>query len=401
MGKSKNVFLGLAIITSILSFSVNSSISGICKYAMYLFWAIVAYMLLKDGNLKTNEYIKKIAFTWAFWFISAKVFCFFDFYPSSGAGVASFLLFCSVFYFIGYNWELNGKTTIFLIAIACLIGQIILMFTQFATLSDNTEYYLNGEKNQMGQMIGIGIILEVFILPYFLKKTVLRVACYIIGAVSLYTLMAIHSRTPLIAISIAAVLYFYNKKKVKRDYIIAIVIVIVLILTINYMGGVNYLIELFELEDTSISSIGSYDGINGLLSGRLDNYKIALNDFIHSPLIGVGAYAYIDNFVFNVLRTGGLVSAFMLFPIAYGTIRRCSKNSKEFLQREDEQPQEKVLLFTILRYLSIFYFVVSLFEGYPPFGPGASTFFFWLIIGMGDKAVEDEKILIDSGGKNA
>ena len=45
-------------------------------------------------------------------------------------------------------------------------------------------------------------------------------------------------------------------------------------------------------------------------------------------------------------------------------------------------------MLSLAKYLSLFAFVVSLMEGFPPLGPSASFFFLWIVLGMKDSVTE-------------
>lgn len=188
------------------------------------------------------------------------------------------------------------------------------MITSLSIIT-NSQYLL-AEKNQLGQMLGVGIILGTLVLPKITNKTIMKIIYYLIGGLLIITLMTLHSRTPLIALVVVSLVTFFTKKnRTQKDYIIAILIVNGISLIIAHLGGVDFLTELFELNEES--NIGSVEGINDLTSGRIDGYFRSFKDIVTSPIIGLGTYAYIDNFVICSLRTGGLLLTIFVVPFVY------------------------------------------------------------------------------------
>lgn len=121
--------------------------------------------------------------------------------------------------------------------------------------------------------------------------------------------------------------------------------------------------------------IRQYTGrsLNDFSSGRLMLYKVAIDKFSLSPWIGIGDY-YVDDFFINALVEigilgGGVVVGFWIF-VALRSLRLTIKNNDEIQK--------------ILGAMTVYYFVTSLMEAFPPFGPGSCSFIFWLLQGYCD-----------------
>ena len=59
-------------------------------------------------------------------------------------------------------------------------------------------------------------------------------------------------------------------------------------------------------------------------------------------------------------------------PIIILWVTRITKNVSAFIR-------EKTPFTSCILCLTVFYFMESLFEAYPPFGPGVCTFMFWIV----------------------
>lgn len=379
--------VSFAIFTSILSFSPNTSISGICGKLMYVFWGVTLILKFFQSRMQLNQTVKYMFFTYALFFVLCYFFYFMGFYPSSGSGNAGNLGFCAIFYLIGYNYSWKEDVSINLILIMCTFAYLIITYTSFI-MSIEIHNSVLWSKNQLGQMLGSALIFEVIIIPRKLKNRIIKIFLYFSGAISLIALMNIRSRTPIIASLIVFITMFIAKKnKTRKDYGIAFLVIIAISLLILYMGGTDFLIELFDLE--SDSEMNASESLNNMTSGRLDWYKLALQDFLSSPIIGIGAYAYIDSFFICTLRTGGILMAIFVLPFVYGKLYKEFKNSNKIINSKEDFDNNVIDVMYIVRCFTIYFFVISLMEGYPPLGPGTSVFLLWIFYGISDNITKE------------
>ena len=200
--------------------------------------------------------------------------------------------------------------------------------------------------------------------------------------------MNIRSRTPIMALVVIAVIIFVQKEnKTRKDYGLAFLVIIAISLLILYMGGTDFLVELFDLE--SDSEMTTSESLNNITSGRLDWYKLAFQDFLSSPIIGIGAYAYIDSFFICTLRTGGILMAIFLLPFVYGKMFKEFKKSNKIINSKEDFDNNVIDVMYIVRCFTIYFFVISLMEGYPPLGPGTSVFLLWIFYGISDNITKE------------
>ena len=119
--------------------------------------------------------------------------------------------------------------------------------------------------------------------------------------------------------------------------------------------------------------ISIYKGtdLNTFSSGRIQLYIIALSEFAKYPLTGVGTY-YVDCSYISILAESGIIGFIIIQSI---WILRITRNIQIELGYKNHALYKNGFVVGI----TIFYFVESLLEGLPPFGPGVSSFMFWII----------------------
>lgn len=395
--KIENIIISLAIITSVLSFSESDTVSYYCSNLMYVFWGVEVLLIAIQRNIRFNLFVLLMLAIYAFWTLCSAIFSWVGLYSSSNIGVVSFLLYCAAFYLVGFNYRFDDETMFKRLIIAFAIGQILLMATMAFHLDHATnELSQYKAKNQMGQMLGIGIVFELIIVPRYIKSFVLRMACMACGISTFIVLLYIRSRTPVVAVAVVVIyMFILRKNKQSRDYWTAAITIIALAFVVYRLGGSEFLFDLFKVDQ----SVTTQD-YNQITSGRLDLYKIAWRDFVQHPLIGVGAYAYIDSFFFNILRCGGALLTLLLLPISYGKMFKSFQLSNQLteqihnLKMPWQSEQQCNLPLITIKVMILYYFVVSLMEGYPPLGPGASVFFLWIFFGILDRM---KKELLENG----
>lgn len=394
--KIELLIIDIVIITSILSFSTFDAIAEICFSIRYVFWVLALFVIYIQSRIKLNFTIKYMALIAVLFILLGFVFHVLGYYPETNTGLAGYMGFCLLFYTVGYNYEWQSIKDVKRLFVVCFVGYMILMLTTIPEASRHQDaIYLFEQKNQLGQMLGSGVIIEAFFLARLTNNRLFKIMLYISSGLTLIALMLIHSRTPLIALVVLAIVTFCSKKnKTQNDFLMAIIFVAVIIIVISLLGGTTFIRELFEWDENT--NLNTVEGINDVTSGRIDGYIEALRDFIKSPLIGIGFDAYIDNFVICCLRSGGLLFGSFVIPFIYGKMfkayNRANSNS------EDEHNGFVVNLKQLAKKYTLYFFVVSLMEGYPPVGPGSSVFLLWFIYGMTDNA-DNLKKLQEAEGK--
>ena len=379
--KTELIIINCAIIISILSFSFLDEIADVCDKLRYVFWVLALLVIYIQSGIKLNFTIKYMTFVSILFILLSQVFHLLGYYTSSSTGLARYIGFCALFYTVGYNFVWGSVKDIKKIFTVCFIGYLFLIITTIPKVNFYKDsMYLFLQKNQLGQILGSGIIIEAFFLAKNSNNKIIKMLINICSGFSLVLLMQIHSRTPLIALVVLAIFSFFSKKnKNQKDYLIAFGIVIAIILLITYLGGIKFIKELFEWDKNT--NLNTVKGVNDLTSGRIEGYINAINDFEKNPIIGIGFDAYIDNFILFSLRSGGLLFAIFIIPFVYIKMYKVYSRTKHIKENSNEFIMNLNLL---ARNYTLYFFVISLMEGYPPVGPGTSVFLLWLIYGITD-----------------
>ncbi len=391
----QEMLMSFAIVASVLSFCPNATISRICSVIMYGLWGAVAFLHILANNLRVNYVIAWMAFVYIFMYIFVNAMYLHGIYRTNGLGQSGFLIYCIAFYFVGYNMSIDRRKQLTnLIIWSFVVAQAIFTVLVFFLLKDEESE----AKNMTGQVLGVGIVFEALLIPRLAKSVPVKILGFVFAGFAIMTLFNLHSRTPFIAIFIIFIFMFFEKKRpIYAYFLLAILVVSAYIFVFHTATGQ----EMFQEFIVGDQSVDTSDGLtsDAVLSGRPSLYKESMEDFFEHPLVGLGNWAYIDNFIINALRTGGLVTGILLLPFVYGKLFQAIFGYKK-LREKFSGDKSISTLFALTRYLCIFFFVISLMEGYPPLGPGSSAFLLWIVLGVKDSFVRqlsNKRYVIESG----
>ena len=219
--------------------------------------------------------------------------------------------------------------------------------------------YLFAQKNSASQILGVAALLSFFICRNSSKIS--KVTKFALFVLSIYFILIIalsKCRAVLLALCCVAVVNFFINVKHKILYLIACTIIVVVCVQNSTVS--NFIVNSLNLN--------SYDGdINRFSSNRIDLWKKAIEAFSKNVMFGVGNY-YVDNSYLSILAESGILGFIVIESIwltkVIGSIG---------LFKIDRG------LGGLLLCLTVFYLVESLFEAFPPFGPGISIMFFWCV----------------------
>lgn len=287
--------------------------------------------------------------------------------------------FCS--YYIGTTEETNlsvgKKMMLFFCALAFVMSvQVAMQFiTNFGAWQSTEMYLYDGatHKNSSAQTLGNCIlVLFVYWNP---QKLIYKIARYVGVITAVAGLLYIQSRAALVAIGIALIIsaLFRGEKKKILYALLFIIIAVVVVLNSEFL--MSLVRQAFFIDKYSTG--GELD-LNRFSSGRLDYWAVVWDKFIDSPFIGNG-YTYCDNFYINVMAGGGL---FIGGPYLLLYLVRVYKNISYYVRSYRVGTMDYFAQFAAV--VSIFYMIISFFEGFPPYGPGVSCMMFWLISGYLD-----------------
>lgn len=371
------------IITSILSFCNNAALASVCKYAMYVFWGIYILLVFFKGTVRFRPIIFVMLLVYGIMFAAGRFFYRTGYYLSYGPGPAMYLPYCAFFYFVGFNCQNDCKREANIYVKAYLYAHVVFVILKLIFLREAETASMG--KNQSAQIIGLGIVLAVFVLPLFSEKKWMSLAFSLFALYSFSVLIQMHSRTPALAVLLTTVFWLFSQKPDKRYYLAAALIIAFSIYYFTTEGGKDFLFDYLRGDDR-----GDELNLSIMTSGRSDQYAEVFREILEHPLIGQGAWAYLDNFPLHLLWSGGLLAATLILPIAYGRIFRYTR--ADFHQGHRFENDQRDIIVRTLGLIGVYYFIVSLFEGYPPLGPGVSSFMLWIMIGLADRHLyEDEQ----------
>ena len=352
------ILLELTIIVSVLS--QIEVIEGIVRPVMYASWMVV----IGWGIVKNNFRVKISPFTKRFIviYVAFASFCliagqFDDAYLSSNylkVLLVPLLVTIAGDMYANMDRELLNRLAM-LYLISSVAFAVWVQFTYFTSYGDwlTSRTYLFEQKNSAGQIWCSAIFIALFFVEY--KNNVQRYIAYF-GAFYLFVMTAVSQcRTAILGIAVAVMAYTVSKSKHKVN----------LVFIFSLLVGVSLFIPFVRDFFEQAFLLNKFEGadLNTFSSGRLGAYEVALQDFFSSPIIGVGCY-YVDCSYLSILAESGLLG-FCLIESVW--LKKIILSLRAF-------KHGGVVFFMIF-----FYVVESTLEGYPPFGPGVSSFMFWFL----------------------
>ncbi|MCH5278295.1 MAG: O-antigen ligase family protein [Christensenellaceae bacterium] len=221
--------------------------------------------------------------------------------------------------------------------------------------------YIFASKNSAAQIWSVALFLS-FFMP---KLTKVKRSClwYIICVYFVFICALSQGRTALLGITICSVIYVIVSSKHKIRWSIITCVIVVAALT-------QPEIRQF-LDQALLITRYSGQGVNAFSSGRVNGYLKAIESILTYPFAGVGSY-YIDCSYLMILAETGIIGFAIIETI---WISRVVTNFRWKVKNNKSNWKKLVFLITI------FYIVESILEGLPPFGPGVSSFMFWILCG--------------------
>lgn len=303
-------------------------------------------------------------------------------------GLLLMVMKSSAIYLVGVLYYEDGIRDKDAIALVCAYLAASLFYAVWVIsryYSNLSAWYANnmyafGSKNSFGQIVAVAIIVSLLMRHELCGKSS---RLLILGsAMFLFiTMLLFQCRTAILATCFVLLLYLLrnNKQKSIRVFLVAVFgIILMSIPQAKSFLTHAFLLDKYEVADT-----------NSLTSGRLGFYAQAITAVMASnrELIGIPPY-YVDNFYLNTFMNVGFLGSTALFlhwfyRVGIGCVYGRSCSGKNWY-------------IEAVYWLTMFYIVESLSEGLPPYGPGTSSFLFWLLSGAADHARDGQKTGINS-----
>ena len=223
----------------------------------------------------------------------------------------------------------------------------------------NARVYLFAQKNSAAQIWVSAALFSVFLLDY--RNTFEKIVVYLACAYLLLMTGVSQCRTAILGLFVSFVSYsvFLARKKRKWLLIMAFAMIAAWLIPVSHRFIEQALF------------LNKYEGadLNAFSAGRIAYYQTAFRVIQSSPIFGIGKY-YVDCSYLLILAESGILGFILIEWVWIKKVAQC------FQYRGDQK--RRAFLFMI----TVFYLVESVLEGYPPFGPGVSSFMFWLISGV-------------------
>ena len=286
-----------------------------------------------------------------------------DFFP------IPLLVYCVAFNYSAVhpvNMEDGFQMVAWIYSFAAAVLAISCIMSSGMGLNDwmNTQIYIYGVgKNAIGQVLGAGILISFFYLNKDTKMKLILKNVFFVLMIS--GLVFVQCRSVLLGLVIVFALWFIFVSKLgeKKHYVVSAVVVVAIIVVLSN----NQIVSIIEKSLFLDKYKGQ--GLNSFSSGRIHQWKEGILAFWSDPLLG-NSY-YVDNFYINVLANNGIIVAIfrtaLFWWVAYQNIT-CKDTNKEF--------RNLIISITMLE------LIVSLFEAFPPYGPGVATMMFWFLSGI-------------------
>lgn len=365
--------LQLTIVVTI--FSQMEVFSAIFRPLMYAFWLLLlGYSLaVNKGRICVSSFTASFLFCYGIF----ALFCLLQAWLNPDYDVASYLniMLIPLMVSIVSNLLNQKLSKDYLVSICKTYVVCALIFAAYINITFFASYqawlaskqYLFASKNSAAQIWCTAILIIYYVILPVAKRKYLW---YVSGGYLLVLCGLSQCRTAILGLACVVIynILIYSKHKAKWIFLICFAICGLLV----FSETRQFISQVFL--------INKYAGadLNTMSSGRLGLYAKAIDTFLASPFVGVGRY-YVDCSYIYILAESGMIG-FLL--IEYVWIKRIISNLR---QKYSLYARPHMLMSFV-----IFYFIESLLEGQPPFGPGVSSFMFWLLSEF--KSIKERKV---------
>lgn len=233
----------------------------------------------------------------------------------------------------------------------------------------SSTMYLFENKNSLGQIVGVAAV-SLIVFGYRQKLSSKKVAMWALAGVLVCCILLIQCRAAFLACCTALICLFAIRRQMRILVVLAAVLIVGIALSPDLQAFFSHAFFLDIYKGTDV---------NAMSSGRLDLWMEALGVSKGHELIGIGSY-YVDNMYINLYVNLGIVGFILVMWV---WVPRVITNFK-YGVKASHGADGYGALGEIVACLTAFYLVESLLEGYPPFGPGACSFVFWMLCGCLD-----------------
>lgn len=287
------------------------------------------------------------------------------------------LTMCLVAIIIGYTTNLSDKQFLIILtsfAVSSLIVGISIVIKNIGsfTITENSSIIF---KNAIGIILSTGSIIS-FYLSFNRNNKMYKILLLAISITILVTILTIRARAAGLLTILSYIIIMYLKNKDKRA-ILTITLLIVILFFVMPQGIKNYVIDSFfkGFEDKDITSDRGRRNMEALLFLK-DNILIGNMNRLTS-------IDQVHNYPLRILFNGGIVFAFPILLLYF------------YLIIKDIYYLFKVNLLELRNIgfvIIVIPFGISMLEPTLPFGPGTTTVFSFMLLGISLKNIRTTKI---------
>lgn len=372
-----SLWVGILLVVSILAQMWGTTIANVSRTLLYPMWMMsvpVIIVLFKNPYIPKCGELKKLLIVGCLFI----VYCILV-----HQGVGGFMKFAGTVilcYTTGLllsvnrvNEEYLKKSLIIFVTVTLCLGYFI-QTNYIVSVSEwmGRQTYSYGSKNSSGQIMATAFILSLFYLSDFKKKKLFSVMMLGMASFLGFMILMVQCRTAMLGLVISIGIYLVfsykdNRKQLGLIFILMLAMV-VLISTESVWSFIEKALALDKYQDATL---------NEFSSGRLMLWGKALLEWSDTPIFGTGAY-YVDNMYICALTENGLIGFILLMIIHF------SRVWVNLSRKTDFYPAYMRKLILTVKILTGFFLVESVFEGYPPFGPGICSCIYWMLSGYCD-----------------
>lgn len=351
----------MCIVVSI--FSQIEPLSSIFRPLMYSAWIItIAYYILTNvRHLVLQKYTKIYLLSYSILIVMCMLITMFGQNHMNGNYIhimAIPLLVTIVGGFFGSCMSNDGLQKVLKTYLICAVFYAVWAHvTYYASYSNwlKQTMYTFLQKNSAAQIWAAGILMALLVIDY--KSMLEKVIGYMSASYLIVICGMSQCRTALLAMAVVVCAYILLRSKHKLRWIA--------IMVAGCVFAWNFSVTRKFIDQALFLTKYAGADLNAFSSGRLGHWERAIETFKANFFFGSGQY-YVDCSYLCVLAEIGLVGFILVETIWFTRI------AFNFANRNSES---RDFLFCA----TVFYLVESVLEGYPPFGPGTSSFMFWFL----------------------
>lgn len=361
----EETIISMAIVVSV--FSQIEPISGVMRPLMRIIWIVAAAycVVVRKFRVELTAFVRHFAFA----YLALGVMCFVCSILGTNhlnSNYLSIMLIPLMVSFVASQIsETTDERTMSRYAEIYLLASVILGMwanaTYFSSYSTwlQQQVYVFSQKNSAGQIWCTAAIMGFALIKP--SSMLQKVFWHVCALYVLFMTALSQCRTAMLAMAVVGIVLILTFSEHKFRWF---TVVLVLAAALWQVPAVQSFID----KSLFLTKYAGAD-LNTFSSGRIGLYAKALQSFLRSPFVGVGNY-YVDCSYICVLAEDGIIG-FILVESVW--LHRMILNMSPSYFPVTKRSQQLLVAITV------FYIVESVLEGYPPFGPGVSSFMFWIL----------------------